>query len=357
MKSIYALGSSVIFLAFVGSSAAIAADQDARLRTVVFDEGRVVPVNVQEGFAVQIVLGSNEQIEAAGTGADSHCDDAAAKWCVVARRGEHDVYINVHPGATRTNLFVQTDRRNYSFDLNVVPATGAGHSRYVYRVKFTYPDDIAKQTLALESARLAAQQAERERKLLAERLAQAPVARNWNYTMQVLPGSDGIAPTMMYDDGRFTYLRFPNNREVPSIYMVADDGSESLVQWHVDSDVMVVHRVAKRFVLRNGAAVVGLWNEAYDMDGVPPHDGVTVPGLKRVINESTGGQQGSSSGVSDVSTRPVTAASAEPAMAAVRSTASGRVMAEPVTPTIRAPFLRSEGAQSPAGRSQDSSGN
>jgi len=351
MKRIYALCSSVLFLAFVGSPAAIAADHDGRLRTVVFDEGRVVPVNVQEGFAVQIVLGSNEQIEAAGTGADSHCDDAAAKWCVVARRGEHNVYINVHPGATRTNLFVQTDQHNYSFDLIVVPASGAGHSRYVYRVKFSYPDDVAKQMLALETARLAAQQAERERKLLAERLAQAPAARNWNYTMQVMPGGDGIAPSMMYDDGRFTYLRFPNNREIPSIYMVADDGGESLVQWHVDDDVMVVHRVAKRFVLRNGAAVVGLWNEAYDMDGVPPNEGVTVPGVRRVINERAGAQQGSTSGVSP---KPATALEADAATVAARATGGGRAMVEPVTPMIRRPLLRSDVAGSPAGRSQDS---
>ena len=353
MKRIYTLCSSAMVLALVASSAATAADQDARLRTVVFDEGRVVRVNVQEGFAVQIVLDSNEQIEAAGTGADSHCDDAAAKWCVVARRGEHNVYINVHPGATRTNLFVQTDRHNYSFDLIVAPASGAGHSRFVYRVKFTYPDDVAKQSLALESARLAAQQAERERKLLAERLAQTPAPRNWDYTMQIVPGSDGIAPTMMYDDGRFTYLRFPNNREVPSIYMIADDGSESLVQWHVENDVMVVHRVAKRFVLRNGAAVVGLWNEAYDMDGVPPHDGVTVPGLRRVINERVGVQQRNSTTVPDTTSKVMTATATEP-VAVARAAGGGRALAEPVTPTIRAPFLRSEGAAAAAGRSQDS---
>jgi type IV secretion system protein VirB9 len=354
MKRVLAVCSSVVWLAFAASTTAAGADQDSRLRTVVFDEGRVVPVNVQEGFAVQIVLAGNEQIEAAGTGANSHCDDAAAKWCVVARRGEHDVYVNVHPGATRTNLFVQTDRHNYSFDLNVVPASAPGHNRYVYRVKFSYPDDILKQAMAVESARLAAQQAERERTLLAERLAQAPVARNWNYTMQVMPGGDGIAPSMMYDDGRFTYLRFPNNREVPSIYMVADDGSESLVQWHVDNDVMVVHRVAKRFVLRNGTSVVGLWNESYDMDGVPPHEGVTVPGLRRVINEHPAVQQGSLSGVSALNTRPITALPEDAATATTHAGAGVHSMAEPVTPTIRTPMLRPADTALPAVRTPDS---
>ncbi|WP_206956020.1 TrbG/VirB9 family P-type conjugative transfer protein [Trinickia acidisoli] len=298
MKRFHAFCSSAVCLMLVASGVARAADQDSRLRMVPFDDERVVPVYVEEGYAVQIVLGSNEHIEAAGTGADSHCDDPNAAWCVVAHRGDHDVYINAHRGATRTNLFVQTNLHNYSFDL----MTGWS-GRHVYRVQFTYPDEILKQAAALR----AAQRAQDDRKLLQDRLAQPPAVRNWNYTMQVMPGSDGIAPTMMYDDGRFTYLKFPNNREIPSIYMVSADNSESMVQWHVENDVMIVHRVAKRFVLRDGSAVVGLWNEAYDMDGVPPHDGVTVPGVDRVIKEHVS-MPDSTSGSQSVSSAPVAAA-------------------------------------------------
>ena len=36
-------------------------------------------------------------------------------------------------------------------------------------------------------------------------------------------------------------------------------------------------------MLRAGSAVVGLWNEAFDLDGKPPGDGTTVPGVQRAL--------------------------------------------------------------------------
>lgn len=270
-------GSFYVALATAWTTPAFA--YDSRLETIAFDDAEVVPVYVQEGFAVQLSLSKNEHIEAAGTGIDSHCEDATALWCVVARTGDHDVYVNMHAGAVTTNLFVKTDQRNYSFDLIPLANGLSAHRRRTYRIQFRYPDEIAKR----RDAALKVLDEKRDEKLLDDRLQSPPVVRNWNYTMQALPGGENIEPTQMYDDGLFTYLRFPNNREFPSIYMVSEDGSESVVQWHVDSDVMVVHRVARRFVLRDGAAVVGLWNEAYDPDGVAPVNGVTVPGVVRSV--------------------------------------------------------------------------
>ena len=39
----------------------------------------------------------------------------------------------------------------------------------------------------------------------------------------------------------------------------------------------------------SGSAVVGLWNEAFDLDGRPPGDGTTVPGVQRVLKADAGG--------------------------------------------------------------------
>ena len=50
-----------------------------------------------------------------------------------------------------------------------------------------------------------------------------------------------------------------------------------------DGDLLVVDRVSRRLMLRAGSAVVGLWNEAFDLDGKPPGDGTTVPGVQRVL--------------------------------------------------------------------------
>jgi len=48
---------------------------------------------------------------------------------------------------------------------------------------------------------------------------------------------------------------------------VAEDDSESIVDRHMEGDVIVVHEVAQRFVLRLADEVVGLWTTRTTSDG------------------------------------------------------------------------------------------
>ncbi len=95
--------------------------------------------------------------------------------------------------------------------------------------------------------------------------------------------SQDIVPTLVFDDGRFTYLRFPGNRDVPAVFHVLGDGSETLVNARMADDLLVVDRVSRRLMLRAGSAVVGVWNDAFDLDGRPPKGGTTVPGVQRIL--------------------------------------------------------------------------
>ena len=61
------------------------------------------------------------------------------------------------------------------------------------------------------------------------------------------------------------------------------DGSETLVNARMEDDLLVVDRVSRRLMLRSGSAVVGIWNEAFDLDGVPPTGGTTVSGVERTF--------------------------------------------------------------------------
>ena len=67
----------------------------------------------------------------------------------------------------------------------------------------------------------------------------------------------------------------------------------------MEEDLLVVDRVSRRLMLRSGSAVVGVWNEAFDLEGVPPDGGTTVPGVQRVLKaEARDSQPGRHSGVS-----------------------------------------------------------
>jgi type IV secretion system protein VirB9 len=240
--------------------------RDSRVRQVPYEPDEVVRIDAQRGFATHIALDPHERILVVAPGDRDG-------WQVVANRGDHDVYLKPQLAAHDTNLEIRTDRRSYSFDLVVLPLKAKfGNDEEVYRVTFTYPDEAQEKT-----------RTDADRVLVQQRLAQPPVVRNARYSMQVMSHSDDIAPTAAWDDGRFTYLRIPNNRRIPAIFRVAEDGSESVVDRHMEGDVIVIHEVAQRFALRLADEVVGIWNDAYDMDGVPPKDGTTVRGVKRVL--------------------------------------------------------------------------
>lgn len=99
-------------------------------------------------------------------------------------------------------------------------------------------------------------------------------------------GADDITPALVFDDGRFTYFRFPANREVPTIYVVSSAGDEARVNFHIDQgapEFTVVERMGRRFMLRLGTASVSVWNDAFDSYGTPPADGTTIDGLIRSI--------------------------------------------------------------------------
>ena len=109
--------------------------------------------------------------------------------------------------------------------------------------------------------------------------------------MQVMPGGDELVPSVAFDDGRFTYFGFGANRGVPTVYIVDGAGEEGMAPVHMDGDLLVVQQTARRFVLRLGAAVVGVWNDAYDHEGRAPQNGTTVDGVARHLRTQKGGER------------------------------------------------------------------
>lgn len=279
-----------VLLALGAATAAQAADvpvgsrYDGRIQYVNYNEGDVVIVRALPGLGARIVFAADEEILDVASGFTQGWEFSDRRNILYVKpksiktgSGQEAIVMAPEAGKWDTNLMVTTNRRMYDFDLKLLPGGGNSgkapqNQRVAYRVEFKYPEDeAAARARAADKAKAQA------------KLDEKPAPRNWAYSMQVGDASDGIAPTMAYDDGRFTYLKFPNNRDFPAVFIVAADKSESLVNTHVDKDVLVVHRVARELVLRLGNAVVGVYNDKYDVDGLPPTDGTTVPGVKRVI--------------------------------------------------------------------------
>jgi type IV secretion system protein VirB9 len=74
-------------------------------------------------------------------------------------------------------------------------------------------------------------------------------------------GDNDLAPAYMWDDGRFTCLKFPSHAEMPVVYQVGSDGTESLLNYSIKKDTIIIHGIAKEFRLRLGKQVLGLRSE------------------------------------------------------------------------------------------------
>ena len=288
-----------VVLAMLGAAARAQAT-DPRLREVVYDAQGVVTVPVRRGVVTHLVLASDEAITDVGAGLGGDCGKPDAAWCIAAQPGGHNIFVKPKSTASApNNRAVVTDRRTHAVRF-VVLADGDPKPP-VYRLVVRAP--AARAPAAAASAPVPALSpvatllevpppSAAPRELVAERLKASPSVLNTDYSVAEGDRSEDIVPALIFDDGRFTYLRFPGNREVPAIFQVLGDGSETVVNARMEGDLLVVDRVARRLMLRAGSAVVGVWNDAFDLDGVPPVDATTAPGVQRVLKAAVNGQRG-----------------------------------------------------------------
>jgi type IV secretion system protein VirB9 len=283
------LMAGALLFALALNAAAEPAPADPRLRVAVYDPQAVVTVPVKRGMVTLVVFDTDEVITEVAAGLGGDCSKVDAVWCVAAQPGGRHLFVKAKSGASApNNLAVVTDRRSHSLRFVVLPDNA--RQQPVYRLAIKAPSQTVSQPrLALRDlAGLAAlppvPPPPLPQQVVAERLQAKPTVMNTQYSIAEGAGSQDIVPTLIYDDGRFTYLRFPGNRELPAVFHVLGDGQETLVNARMEEqDLLVVDRVSRRLMLRAGLAVVGVWNEAFDLEGVRAEGATTVPGVQRVL--------------------------------------------------------------------------
>lgn len=243
--------------------------KDKRIQTAIYTPDDVFVVRTQVGVATVIQLESDERIS--GDSRAIGIGDAEA-WKMTSR-GRNILF---KPIAERpdTNLIVTTNKRTYAFDLKSTNGTPPP----TYILRFDYPDtELAKQR--------ATEQANAKKRVKAAEAwvkvqSAPPLNANRNYWGR---GNKNLAPTSVYDNGRFTYFSFNNGRDLPSIYKVLDDGSEVLLNTHIDGDMVVVHETAQHFVLRLNRQVLGIENRGFNSNGQFNQTGTDDNASVRVI--------------------------------------------------------------------------
>jgi type IV secretion system protein VirB9 len=272
-----------ILIASLSSSLVYALDvpkngiYDNRVKTVDYNPMDVVKLEAHFGYQIDVVLAKGEYVLPKGV----YMGDADA-W----QFGTINNHIFLKPKEDngRTNLTVITNLRSYSFDLSSHwfkgKASTVNDKDAYYQVNFKYPQDEQTAKNELSTKIQAVQKMMETKKMIADKLNQRNAPVNYNYWVQ---GSEVITPDEAYDDGRFTTFVFKGNRDIPAIYIVNEDGSESLVNRHVEDDKVIVQTLSRKFVLRLGGSVACVYDESFDATGNENVNGSTLQGVKRTI--------------------------------------------------------------------------
>ena len=267
-----------VFIAIIASLSLVSGFVSAapvkfqRIMVLDYDEDaqdKSIPILTKRGFVTQIDFGKGESIESlGGTSQAAALTGDADGWIVVGRKGDRHLYLKPKSEAYPSNLLVVTNRYNYAFELRILP--DESRSDGVWRLSFRYPND------GLSNAEVRANQ-------VAYALGSPTEKRNLKYRIDLIRGNGDILPKKVWDDGRFTYIAMGNNREIPAAFKVDGNDGESTVNLHTEGQLLVIHEVARRFLLRLDKQEVGIWNEAFDPDGMANTTGTASSEVVREV--------------------------------------------------------------------------
>lgn len=213
---------------------------DTRVQYFNYNENDVYTINTHIGKASLIQLENGESVddEASALGMGD-----AESWSL-AVKGNNIIFkpIKAQPD---TNIVLVTNRRTYAFDLR-----NAENFAPTYIARFIYPkEEVAP--------------AKPEEKVVPATLQQVGVTAEghtvWidsKYNMDYhYKGDKALKPTNVWNDGRFTYMRFNHGGDLPAIYRVLPDNSEMIVNQHIENDTVVLQEVSPVYRLRFGRQV------------------------------------------------------------------------------------------------------
>ena len=249
--------STALAVALVLCSSTATAATDSRIWSVRYEPDAVIPSTAFVGYHIDFEFAPNETFVNLGAG-----DTAALD---VGAEGNH-LFLKPKAVTSGTNLTIVTNQRAYHLDYRVLRRKDDGlPSEVVYAVRFTYPAPPAVASIVTPS------------------LSNPPID-NTDYWFC---GSQSLKPTTVSDDGVHTRLTFAPRTELPAVFVKSADGAESLINFHVEDGVVVIHRIAQKFVLRRGREVACVQNHAFDRTGVPLNTGTVSPDAIRSTREIT----------------------------------------------------------------------
>src|SRR5439155_22227293 len=211
---------------------------DARIRVVPYSADQVYRLMGFVGYQTDLEFETGETFVGLGAGDIEGISFVA-----------QDNHLFLKPKAAKvgTNLTILTSRRTYQVDYSATAAHPEASEAVTYALRFTYPPAPKEGNEGEGRA-----------------LAQTHRPKNLDYWYC---GDPSIRPVAASDDGVHTRLTFAAKAEQPAIFILNEDGSESLLNFSMDEGDVILHRVARRFILRRGNLAGCVVNKGFTGSG------------------------------------------------------------------------------------------
>jgi type IV secretion system protein VirB9 len=231
---------------------------DSRVRAAPYDSEQVYRVRGFVGYQIDFEFEAGETFVGLGAG-----DMEGLSYF------GQDNHLFLKPKAAKvaTNLTVLTNRRRYQIDYTAVPRRPDGEQDVIFALRFVYPPTPSGDRAAgrIDAA-------------LEKAADKRPQNRDYWYC-----GSPTLRPIAASDDGVHTRLRFAANADLPALFVRNADGSESLLNFSMEAGDVVVHRVARQFVLRRGRLTGCIVNQGFGGSGLRLDSGTVTPEVERDV--------------------------------------------------------------------------
>lgn len=232
---------------------------DSRIREVTYHPDQVYRLRGFVGYQIHLQFEPGESFIGLGAGDIEGLSFVAQG---------NNLFLKPKAEKFRTNLTVLTDRRHYQIDYTVSEQQPEPKSREtIYALRFVYPQP-PKQPGPTNAERIET------------KLASAPANRPRNIDYWYC-GRPALRPILASDDGVHTRLRFAARTELPAIFVRNEDGSESLLNFSMDSGDIIVHRVARKFIVRRGKLNGCIVNRGFSGSGERLGSGTVAPDVER----------------------------------------------------------------------------
>lgn len=273
---------------------------DSRIKSVSYQDGQVYTLRGHYGYGTTIKFNEFEEIQSISLGASN-------SWQIVPNNERNLIFLKPVEENADTNMTVITNDRFYHFELSAHTAQNKRANDIVYELQFSYPNDFVSNSNIYggllaggpETSNIVSYSAQptTEKVMSASASVTSSVPSsgsedfpttidnaetlsvevfdnpvkpdprgpnaNTNYSMK---GDAELAPSVIFDDGNFTYIKFADNGDLPSIFSVDKNQEESVLNYFHQDGYLVVDHVGKQFTFRRGDVATCIYNRAFNGD-------------------------------------------------------------------------------------------